>query len=458
MAVLLETSLGDIVIDLFTKDCPFATKNFLKLCKTKYYNNCLFHNIQKNFLIQSGDPTNTGKGGDSIYGILYGEQAKFFEDEIRPHLRHKKKGTVAMASSGPNTNTSQFYITVEDNLTNLDEKHTIFGQVSEGLDVITKINDVYCDENGKPLQVVRIKHTIILDDPFDDPAGLVIPDMSPLPPKEKWDTLLDEDEMEKIGKPDERPAEEIEKEQRQKEAASRAQVLEMLGDIQDADMRPPDNILFVCKLNPVTTDEDLELIFSRFGEIKKCEVIKDWKTGESLSYAFIEFAERKSCEDAYFKMENVLIDDRRIHVDFSQSVSKQAVTKDGRLVNTFGQGFYKRVQGAQRGGGERGAAPLELKDQSNDRSGGKYKMVYEDDERDSHKRKRDDSRDSRRDDRKRDDRGKDDRRDDRRRDDKDRDRRDDKDRRDDRGRRDDRRDDRGRKDDRREDRNRDQRR
>jgi len=108
-------------------------------------------------------------------------------------------------------------------------------------------------------------------------------------------------------------------------------------------VKPPENVLFICKLNPVTTDEDLELIFSRFGEIKRyycrsvmliswfdqlalfvfsCEVIKDKKTGESLNYAFVEFAEQKSCEEAYFKMNNVLIDDRRIHVDFSQSVSK----------------------------------------------------------------------------------------------------------------------------------------
>lgn len=144
--------------------------------------------------------------------------------------------------------------------------------------------------------------------------------------------------------------EEIEEEQRVKEAKSRAEVLEILGDIPDVDMKPPDNVLFVCKLNPVTTDEDLELIFSRFGEIKKCEIVKDWKTGDSLQYAFIEFAERTSCEEAYFKMENVLIDDRRIHVDFSQSVSRQAISKDGRLVNTFGFNFMNKRK-KKRGGG-----------------------------------------------------------------------------------------------------------
>ena len=95
-----------------------------------------------------------------------------------------------------------------------------------------------------------------------------------------------------------------------------------MGDIPDADVKPPDNVLFVCKLNPVTTDEDLEMIFSRFGPIIKCEVIRDHKTNESLQYAFVEFENAEHCENAYFKMDNVLIDDRRIHVDFSQSVSK----------------------------------------------------------------------------------------------------------------------------------------
>jgi peptidyl-prolyl cis-trans isomerase-like 4 len=79
MSVILETSFGDIVIDLFVSDCPNTTKNFLKLCKIKYYNNCLFHNIQKDYLIQTGDPTNTGKGGESVYGYAFVHRT--FNDE-----------------------------------------------------------------------------------------------------------------------------------------------------------------------------------------------------------------------------------------------------------------------------------------------------------------------------------------------------------------------------------------
>lgn len=115
---------------------------------------------------------------------------------------------------------------------------------------------------------------------------------------------------------------EIEEELKDKEAKQRALVLEMIGDIPDAEIRPPENVLFVCKLNPVTKEEDLEIIFSRFGKILSCEIIKDDKTNESLQYGFIEFDKKEDCEKAYFKMDNVLIDDRRIHVDFSQSVSK----------------------------------------------------------------------------------------------------------------------------------------
>ena len=105
-------------------------------------------------------------------------------------------------------------------------------------------------------------------------------------------------------------------------AKTRATVLEILGDLPEADVKPPENVLFVCKLNPVTQDHDLELIFSRFGPIKSCQVVRDWKTGDSLQYAFVEFDNEAACVEAYLKMDNVLIDERRIKVDFSQSVAK----------------------------------------------------------------------------------------------------------------------------------------
>ncbi|WFC95724.1 peptidylprolyl isomerase [Malassezia brasiliensis] len=117
-------------------------------------------------------------------------------------------------------------------------------------------------------------------------------------------------------------AEAKEEERRRNNASAAALTLEIVGDLPHAEIKPPENILFVCKLNPVTRSDDLELIFSRFGKINSCEVIRDKKTGDSLQYAFVEYEDREAAERAYTKMQNVLIDDRRIWVDFSQSVSK----------------------------------------------------------------------------------------------------------------------------------------
>eukprot|EP00246_Nothoceros_aenigmaticus_P016594 TRINITY_DN768_c0_g1_i1.p1 TRINITY_DN768_c0_g1~~TRINITY_DN768_c0_g1_i1.p1 ORF type:complete len:644 (+),score=153.08 TRINITY_DN768_c0_g1_i1:37-1932(+) len=323
MAVLVTTSLGEMVIDLYADQCPVTCKNFLKLCKIKYYNNCLFHSVQKDFLSQTGDPTGTGSGGESIYSLLYGEQARFFDDEIKPKVKHEKIGVVAMASAGENQNASQFYITTRTGIDYLDGKHTIFGEVAEGLETLMRINEAYVDEKGRPYKNIRIKYTDVLEDPFDDPPGLaeLIPDKSPdlRPPAPGEDVRLEDDW---VPMDEQQDAAELEQSLRKKEAHSRAVVLEMIGDIPEAEVKPPENVLFVCKLNPVTQDEDLEIIFARFGKVVSADIIRDYKTGDSLCYGFIEFDTQEACEAAYFKMDNTLIDDRRIHVDFSQSVSR----------------------------------------------------------------------------------------------------------------------------------------
>ncbi|KAK9818607.1 hypothetical protein WJX74_010293 [Apatococcus lobatus] len=385
MSVILETSKGDITVDLYPEDCPNTSRNFLKLCKIKYYNNCLFHNVQHNFIAQTGDPTATGTGGESIYGKMYGEQARFFDDEIRPHLKHKKKGTLAMAGGGENLNASQFYITTGAELDSLDEKHTVFGEVAEGLDVLAAINDVLVDNNGRPMQNIRLRHTIVLDDPFEDPPQLaeLLPEMSPEPT-----FAADDDRLEDDWRPDQdaRPVEEIEKANRENEAHNRAVVLEMIGDLPEAESKPPSNMLFICKLNQVTTEEDLEIIFSRFGTITSCDIIKDWKTGDSLCYAFLGYDNDKSCEDAYFKMNNVLIDDRRIKVDFSQSVYH--LWKDFRKFGKAGSAQSGKDanahEGGQRANMELAGGRLELKAGAGGvapgaQRGGKYNLLLSDD-------------------------------------------------------------------------------
>lgn len=321
MSVVIETTIGDITIDLYLKERPNTCLNFLKLCKVKYYNLCIFHKVERNFIAQTGDPTSTGRGGESVFSRIYGDQAVYFEAELKPRLKHEKLGTLSMVNNGNNMNGSQFFFTLGENLTYLDEVHTVFGEVVEGFETLLKINEAICDPNNRPYQDIRITHTVVLYDPYDDPTGLELVDASPIPTKEQLESNYigaDEEIDDTKGK----NAEEIEEKIKESEAKARATILEMVGDIPDADVKPPENVLFVCKLNPVTTSEDLEIIFSRFGPIVSCEVIKDKKSGESLQYAFIEFEKEEDCENAYFKMDNVLIDDRRIHVDFSQSVSK----------------------------------------------------------------------------------------------------------------------------------------
>ncbi|CAH2093035.1 unnamed protein product [Euphydryas editha] len=334
MAVVIETTLGDITVDLYLDQRPVTCLNFLKLCKMKYYNYNLFHTIRSGFIAQTGDPSGEGSGGQSIWGILEGPQKRFFSGEKMPKIRHTDAGLLSMVCTDDMMVGSQFFITLAPDLDSLDGTHCVIGEVTEGHEVLTKLNEVICDETHRPYRDVRITHTVVLEDPFNDPPGLRAPSRSPSPSAERLKggrIAPDEEVDETQGK----TAEEIQEMIEEKEAKARATILEIVGDLPDAEIAPPENVLFVCKLNPVTTDEDLEIIFSRFGKIVSCEVIRDKKTGNSLQYAFIEFENKKSCEDAYFKMDNVLIDDRRIHVDFSQSVSKMRWLGKGRGVQYF---------------------------------------------------------------------------------------------------------------------------
>ncbi|TVY57505.1 Peptidyl-prolyl cis-trans isomerase-like 4 [Lachnellula cervina] len=383
MSVLLETSAGDIVIDLLVDYSPKLCENFLKLCKVKYYNFSPVYNIQKNFSFQTGDPigpeAKESDGGSSIWGLLDGPAKRTFTADLHPKLKHVERGTVSMATAQSTKDPdervagSQFIITLGDNLDYLDGKAAIFGKVVEGFDALEKVNEAFCDEKGRPLVDIRIKHTVVLDDPYDDPPGLVEPPESPLPTKAQLATVRigEDDNLEEEG-----DAEAVEKQRREREARAQALTLEMVGDLPFAEVKPPENVLFVCKLNPVTTDEDLELIFSRFGKILSCEVIRDKRTGDSLQYSFIEYEDQTSCEQAYFKMQGVLIDDHRIHVDFSQSVSKLSDT--WRTATNS-----KRRHG---GGGFGGVSGLEKKRQykMEEYSSGprrdRYGMVYDEDE------------------------------------------------------------------------------
>ncbi|TMS34756.1 hypothetical protein L596_002284 [Steinernema carpocapsae] len=146
---IIHTSYGDITVELFPEECPKAVENFCTLARRGYYNGLLFHRVIKNFMIQTGDPTGKGTGGQSIWG-------EDFEDEFHPRLRHEKAFCLSMANAGPNTNGSQFFITVIP-CEWLDGKNTLFGHVTEGFNVVQKINNVNTfEKSGRPRTEVSV--------------------------------------------------------------------------------------------------------------------------------------------------------------------------------------------------------------------------------------------------------------------------------------------------------------
>lgn len=147
----IQTSVGDIEITLFAKEAPKTVENFVTLAKKGFYDGIIFHRVIPDFMIQTGDPTGTGTGGPGYQ----------FEDEFAPNLKHNKPGILSMANSGPNTNGSQFFIT-EAATPWLDNRHAIFGEVSNGIDVVHAIANAPRDGSDKPLEEIKmIKVTIV---------------------------------------------------------------------------------------------------------------------------------------------------------------------------------------------------------------------------------------------------------------------------------------------------------
>ena len=146
--VVLETNQGKIEIKLMPKVAPKACENFAGLVERGYYDGIIFHRVIKKFMIQGGDPSGTGRGGNSIWN-------KPFEDEVSPDVTFDQPGLLAMANSGPNTNGSQFFITTAKT-PRLNMRHTIFGEVVSGYDVVQKIENVETGSQDKPLSTQNI--------------------------------------------------------------------------------------------------------------------------------------------------------------------------------------------------------------------------------------------------------------------------------------------------------------
>ena len=151
--VTMRTTHGDITIALWSKESPLAARNFVQLCLERYYDGTIFHRVIKDFMIQGGDPTGTGRGGESVYG------GRPFKDEFHTRLRFIHRGILAMANEGaPNTNGSQFFITVAPT-PHLDAKHVVFGELAAGfgtLNMMEATHDASSGLLGRPSQKVVI--------------------------------------------------------------------------------------------------------------------------------------------------------------------------------------------------------------------------------------------------------------------------------------------------------------
>ncbi len=149
---IIETNYGKIVVELFIERAPRTVENFIKLTEKEFYNGIVFHRVIPDFMIQTGDPTGTGRGGPGYK----------FDDEFNSELKHNKPGILSMANSGPNTNGSQFFIIVKPTPW-LNNRHIVFGQGVEGMDVVNKIVNVPRNNQDCPLEKIFMKKVSIIE-------------------------------------------------------------------------------------------------------------------------------------------------------------------------------------------------------------------------------------------------------------------------------------------------------
>ncbi|KAI8923157.1 cyclophilin-like domain-containing protein [Entophlyctis helioformis] len=159
--VVLRTTVGELEVELWPKEAPKACRNFVQLCLEGYYDGVIFHRVVRDFIVQSGDPTGTGLGGESVYG-------EPFADEFHSRLRFTHRGLLAMANTGPNSNTSQFFFTL-NKTEELNRRNTIFGKiVGDTIFNMLKIGELDTDKDDRPLNPPKILGANVLSNPFDD--------------------------------------------------------------------------------------------------------------------------------------------------------------------------------------------------------------------------------------------------------------------------------------------------
>jgi peptidyl-prolyl cis-trans isomerase-like 4 len=388
--VLLETSLGGLVVDLWGVDCPATVANFIGHVAAKSYNGAVAAHLWRNNFVEFR-PVVTANlsflqlvgGADGRVPIELRNQevgiasAAATAGKMAPvipksaiRFRERRGLLLRKVASSSTSQESIFILLGNGNLDYLEREYVCFGEVVEGLECLSKVNNLPISagaDQGAPLRLVRIKHTFLISGEESTACartlsaqavrranGNLLARIKSLCPREILpleDALYRKATTARLGNGDEpvsplahpdyslggtclfsddegsaeagSEAAELRTAANQAKAdETRALMMQVLNGIPDSNVMPPENVLFVCKLNPVTDSEGLAACFAKFGPVKSAEVIRHRKTGASLRYAFIEFESVEACNKAFQKMDNALIDDSRIHVDFSQSVSK----------------------------------------------------------------------------------------------------------------------------------------
>lgn len=325
MSVLIETTVGEIVADLDFENFKIESYNFLKLCKSKFYDYQCLHNIKKNRTFEFGDPLigfedrkELRVHNTSIEGILQpNEEVKALlvrpSREENPPIQAPQGnlGVVVKFDDSMSLIGSKMVITLSEEPQEL-ENVIFFGNViKDSFPTLDRINATTVDSSERPLVDIRIRKVHLIHDPFPDP-----PDFRTLNIFQPFKDIRLPDDLQ-LAFCQDSTRQEIHIDIRRKELS-----LEIMGDLPGVGLKPSDKVLFICKLNPLTRAKDIATIFQRFGYVKSVEIVRDKETGRSLGYGFIEFDSKKACDSAYKNMDGILIDDRRIHVDFSQSLRK----------------------------------------------------------------------------------------------------------------------------------------
>ncbi|KAJ0985515.1 hypothetical protein J5N97_003871 [Dioscorea zingiberensis] len=267
--VILETTMGPIDIELWPKEAPKAVRNFVQLCLEGYYDRTVFHRVIKSFLVQGGDPTGSGTGGESIYGGM-------FADEFHSRLRFNHRGLVACANAGtPHSNGSQFFISL-DRCDWLDRKNTIFGKVTgDSIYNLLRLGDVETDKDDRPLDPPKLLSVEVLWNPFDDIIPRQVPgklsshiktDAGGQGPRKKAEKKLN---VLSFG-------EEVEEEEKEVEAAGKEKI-KSIHDVLD-DPRFLKEELKIDEPNPADVERKKEIqlsvreaLNSRKGDLNKVE-------------------------------------------------------------------------------------------------------------------------------------------------------------------------------------------